>query len=160
MDKKGFTLLETVFALFVTSLTVLLLSQVTSNAEYISTAYQSHAQLDWHIFLNQLEYEFQQSKNFRVEKKENNHKILYDRWYEEDNDYKTNSIELYTNGSESMLRQRVNNKGHQPILINVTSFQAALTENLKEIIVQIEFNSGETYEAYLSTETEMEEFSK
>lgn len=156
MDKKGFTLLETLFALFVTSLTVLLLSQTANNTEQIAAAYQSNAQLDWHIFLNQIEYDFEKSKNFRVEKERNRNKILYDRWYEDEVRYQTNSIEFYTSGGESMLRQRVNNRGHQPILMNVSSFHASLEEDMQEVILQIKFKSGESYEAYLSTQTKVE----
>lgn len=156
MDKKGFTLLETLFALLVTSLTVLLLSQTTNSAKQIAAAYQSNTQLDWHIFLNQIEYDFENSKNFRVEKVRNHSKILYDRWYEDEGRYQTNSIEFYTSGGESMLRQRVNNRGHQPILMNVRSFQALFEEDIQEVIIQIKFKSGESYEAYLSTQTKME----
>jgi competence protein ComGF len=157
MNEKGFTLLETLFALFVTSLTVLLLSQAATSAQQISAAYQSHAQLDWHIFLNQIEYDFEKSKNFKIDKKFNNNRIIYDRWYEEEKRYKTNSIEFYTNNGESMLRQRVNNKGHQPILMNVNSFHVSFEEDIEEIIIKITFESGESYEAYLTTQATFEE---
>ncbi len=160
MDKKGFTLLETLFALFVTSLTVLLLSQITHHAEKIAAAHQSHAQLDWHVFLNQIEYEFENSKNFRVEKDHNHSKVLYDRWYEDEKRYQTSSIEFYTSSGESMLRQRVNNRGHQPILMNVNSFHALVKEDRQEIIIQIKFKTGESYEASLNTQTKMENVPK
>lgn len=138
MNDSGFTLLETMVAISLMSLAILLLSTFTEQSSRIQKDIKSDRQIEWHLFLNQLEYDLRDSKlisisseRFVVErpnKEDEIEKISYERYYK-------------------LLRRKVGNEGHQPVLTRLREIHMKSKEG--QLWIAATFQDGESYTASL-----------
>lgn len=144
-DERGFTLLETMTALMVTSLTVLLISFAVRHFQSIDRFnFHSH-QLEWHIFLNQLEYDlegttFQSSstQGLIVSRKTEDNIIVQD---------------VYRKSKGKFVKDRTG--GHEPMLM-----QVAVVHFQREgfgLRLTVTFSNEETYTAWIDLRQQMGE---
>jgi competence protein ComGF len=135
--EEGFTLLEVLVALSISSLCFLLLAIGVKQTQHIKAQVNQDAQLEWHLFLNQLEYELQESELIRVSrdalvvKKKNPEKgieeeISFSRYFK-------------------MIRRQVGNAGHQPMLTRFETFAFSKEDN--KVILTVTFPDASTYVA-------------
>ena len=136
--EEGFTLIEVLLSLSIVSLCVVLLSFFTSQSKSLQERINTDRQIEWHLFLNQVEYELEGSykisvnlDNMSVEKEtKQGHKetIKYQKYL-------------------SLLRRQVGGEGHQPILTDLKSLQFKTKED--KVVITVQFNNEETYSAVL-----------
>lgn len=138
--EEGFTLLELLVALSVSSICFLLLAIGVNQIRRIHEEMKNDPQIEWHLFLNQLEHYVQDSEFVRVEKD-----ALVVRKAREDNGRMEQiSYSRYNN----MIRRQVFGEGHQPMLMHLRSFTFAKEKEM--IILQAEFQNGDSYRARLN----------
>ncbi|MFC6463833.1 competence type IV pilus minor pilin ComGF [Marinilactibacillus sp. GCM10026970] len=147
--EKGFTLIEVLLSLSIVSLCVVLLSFFTSQSKSLQDRINTDRQLEWHLFLNQTEYELEgstrvsvDSDNLSVEKEnKQGHKetIKYQKYL-------------------SLLRRQVGGEGHQPMLTDLKSLQFKTKEN--KVTITVKFNNEETYSAVFDIPVKSEEESE
>ncbi|WP_034302676.1 competence type IV pilus minor pilin ComGF [Alkalibacterium sp. AK22] len=135
-NDRGFTLIEVLIALTVMAGSVLLFSLALSQISYGRDRVNDDRQIEWHLFLNQLEYDLQDktfldshASRFRLEKvEEGRTKDIY-------------SYSLYQN----MLRRNVNGLGHQPMLMRIQSLNVSQAH--EKLVLTVVFDNEETYTA-------------
>lgn len=133
----GFSLLEVIITLSILSSCVLLFSFAISQIQTTRSHIKDERQIEWHLFINQLEYELQDSRNVTTSR----NKVSFDIYDPEDQRIKTVSYERYF----QIIRRQVGSLGHQPILLEVSSAEFSLLE--ETLTIQVEFNNGEEYNA-------------
>lgn len=137
-NQEGFTLLESLLALFVNSLILLLIGSLFQSAQSMKDSIQHEKNIEWHIFLNQAEYDL-------LNKKIKN-RILKTITLSEDGTKATYTYSF--KGTE--LRREKNNSGYVPMLTEVKdlNFQDAKGG----IKIQSVFRDEKEMEAYLPIE--------
>ncbi|WP_167554823.1 competence type IV pilus minor pilin ComGF [Carnobacterium divergens] len=129
-NQKGFTLIETLCALFILVLSISLLSISVSQFQLIRRQTFQDRQLEWHLFLNQLEKEWQNQIVVKVT---------------QDNIQTENAkgmISYYEN-YQKMVRKRTIKGGHQPLLVKVESL--TFQKNANSIVLEVQFENQERY---------------
>lgn len=143
INESGFTLLEVLVSLSVSSLCFLLLAAGVSQTRNMHQHVKEDRQIEWHLFLNQLEYYLEESELYSV-----NAQSLKVRKLDEDSGMiETASYSFYEGSSTDMpmIRRQTSKGGHQPMLLGLKSFHFSKKE--KEIQMEAEFQTGETYRA-------------
>ncbi|SEL71650.1 competence protein ComGF [Alkalibacterium putridalgicola] len=133
----GFSLLEVIITLSILSSCVLLFSFAISQIQTTRSQIKDERQIEWHLFINQLEYELQDSGNVTASR----NKVSFDIYDPEDQRIKTVSYERYF----QIIRRQVGSLGHQPILLEVSAAEFSLLE--ETLTIQVECNNGEEYSA-------------
>ncbi|OJF94304.1 competence type IV pilus minor pilin ComGF [Alkalibacterium sp. 20] len=136
-EEQGFSLLEVIITLSIVSSCVLLFSFAISQIGATRAAVKDDRQIEWHLFINQLEFELTGSEDVRTSRD----KLTFERFDVEEQLVKSISYERYY----KIIRRQVGSKGHQPILLEVSSINFSLVEQTLEI--DVVFNNGETYSA-------------
>lgn len=142
-EENGFTLLEVLVALSVSSLCFILLSSGIKQAERINQEMKQDPQIEWHIFLNQLEFYLKESELVSFDEQ-----TLVVREKNEDNIYAQFTYEKYESRdkNDQMIRRR-GTGGHQPVLTGVKEYTFSL--NNQQLIIEAQFQTGEKYRAQL-----------
>ncbi|WP_423188791.1 competence type IV pilus minor pilin ComGF [Alkalibacterium sp. f15] len=136
-QEQGFSLLEVIITLSIVSSCVLLFSFAISQIGSTRAAVKDDCQIEWHLFVNQLEYELTGSEGVRTSRD----KLTFEKFDIEEQKMKTISYERYY----KIIRRQVGSLGHQPILLEVSSINFSLVEETLDIAVV--FNNGESYSA-------------
>lgn len=134
---EGFSLLEVVVTLSILSSCVLLFSFAISQIRSTRNLIKDERQIEWHLFINQLEYELSSSEEVSASRD----KITVQKYDPEDQRMKTITYERYF----SMIRRQVGSLGHQPILLEVAAVRFSLEEEM--LSLHVDFNNGEKYNA-------------
>ncbi|MCI7240705.1 competence type IV pilus minor pilin ComGF [Aerococcus suis] len=140
--KTGFTLVETVFSLFLLlSLHFLMLSAIELELNYHHHL-KNDTIADWGYFVYQLNEELSGGRiitnNYHAIKIENTDKEVI-------------TFDYYANKDSRMIRRRVNSQGHQPILMNVATFN--VTNKGHYFHLYTKMMNGKEYELWLPKET-------
>lgn len=149
--QAGFTLLEALIALFVSSLVLLLLASGILEASKIkevivndSQAESVHPhsvngdrQLEWHLFLNQLETYLKDTKNPQVFKD----RILLDEWEEETSRYVVTRYDQ-RGSKNNFVRSKSN--GYNRMLTGIQTVHLKQEEGW--LLLDFTFNNGENYQ--------------
>lgn len=135
-DEAGFTLIEALVALIITTLTLSLLSMGITHFKHVSKNVDTDRQLEWHLCLNQLEHYLTNSELVAV----SNDKLVV-KEYENQSQNKVTAE--YRMVNQNFVR-RVNN-GTQQLLMNLKSIQFEI-EN-RALLVKSAFYTGEQYQA-------------
>lgn len=137
-NQEGFTLLESLLALFVNSLIVLLIGSLLHSAQNMKDSLQHEKNIEWHIFLNQAEHDILNKKI-----KSRTPKIIT---LSEDGTKTTYTYML----KATELRRQKDNTGYVPMLTEVRdlNFQDAIGG----IKIQSVFKNEKEMEAYLPIE--------
>lgn len=146
-NNKGFTLLESVIALLVFALCFSLFSMAVKQVQSIHNAQQSDRQLEWHLFLNQFEYDIKELKLKEVTEEE----VVFKRYIADTGEAEYIS---YKRTLQKLLR-KVNYKGYQPMLMKLRKVNFKLNGNF--LVVQVEFINGETYQSQINLKDHIEE---
>ncbi len=149
--QAGFTLLEALIALLLSSLVLLLLASGILEASKIkeilvndsqAEATQSHTvsgdrQLEWHLFLNQLETYLEGTKNPQVFKEQ----ILLDEWEEETNRYVVTRYDQ-RGSRNNFVRSKSN--GYNRMLTGIQTVHLKKEEGW--LLLDFTFRNGENYQ--------------
>lgn len=135
-SEEAFTLLEVMVALSITSLVLILLSVGVTHFKYTKDNIEVDRQLDWHLFINQMEYYMNNSEFILV---------TPNRLVVKEVDPRTSSTMTaeYIKVNRNFIR-RVNN-GTQPMLMDVKNVSFYKSSSI--IKIASEFNNGEHYQA-------------
>lgn len=139
--EKGFTLLEVLVALSISTLCFLLLSIGITQTRTIREQVEEDKQIEWHLFLNQLEHYLEDSELVSVSRDS----LTVKEPKKETGELETVSyVRPQTN--RSVLIRRVNN-GNQRLLSQVNWVRFSRSGEILE--VEGYFQNGETYNARL-----------
>ncbi|WP_413488191.1 competence type IV pilus minor pilin ComGF [Carnobacterium divergens] len=134
-NQKGFTLIETLCALFILVLSISLLSISVSQFQLIRRQTFQDRQLEWHLFLNQLEKEWQNQIVIKVTPENIQTENAKGR------------ISYYEN-YQKMVRKRTSKGGHQPLLVKVE--RLTFQKKAHSIVLDVQFKNQERYRNQLS----------
>jgi len=132
--KDGFTLLEVLISLSVTSLCFLLLSISVIQIRALNDAVKTDKQAEWHLFLNQLEYYLIDSQFVS-----NSGTVLTVEELVEGN---FNTVQYQRSGTRFI---RKLNGGNQPLLMNV--HKVTIKDSEGSLLIEGIFEDGESYKA-------------
>lgn len=147
LNNKGFTLLESIIALLVFALCFSLFSLAVKQVQSIHNVQQSDRQLEWHLFLNQFEFDLKENQLKEVTKEQ----VVFNQYSE-----KTGVTEKvsYKRKGQKIIRQ-VDSQGYQPMLMKLHTLNFKL--NGKFLAIQVEFMNGETYQSQINLKDHIEE---
>ncbi|MER2110338.1 MAG: competence type IV pilus minor pilin ComGF [Desemzia incerta] len=147
LDPKGFTLIEAVAALFIFTLCLSLFSIAAKQLNAVQEMQVSDRQLEWHLFLNQFEFDLKENqlKEVKSEKVTFNQSIP-----------KTDQVEVvsYERRLQKLLR-KVGNEGYQPMLMELRTLSFQLDQTF--LIIKVEFLNGETYQSQINLKGHIKE---
>jgi len=135
---KGFSLLEVMITLSVLSSCVLLFSFAISQIQTTRARVKDERQIEWHLFVNQLEYELSESERVTATK----NKLTVEKFDPVDQVARAVTYERYF----KIIRRQVGSLGHQPILMEVSAVAFSLSD--ERLSVTVDFENGETYHAW------------
>lgn len=150
-DDAGFTLLEALISLMVSSMVLLLLAAGIIHIDTINNHFASDAdsltdlsqviyedrQIEWHSFLNQLAYNLDNSKNPIVR----SHAFSLDEWDREEHQYYTVRYDRSSVERRSFLRYK--NNGNTRMLSNV--YLPTFKQEGGWLILDFSFRNGESH---------------
>lgn len=134
---KGFSLIEVLITLGILSSCVLLLTFAISQIQTTRSLIKDERQIEWHLFINQLEHELRDSEEVYATKSE----LTLKKTDPKDQLKKT----VTYNRHFSIIRRQVGSLGHQPILMKVKSVAFHLLD--EKLSIDVDFQNGETYRA-------------
>ena len=134
------TLIESLVALLIVCLLFQLFTYLVGMSRNILRQADYHQQIEWHIFLLQLENEIAGGKEVRVEK---NAIVFEELKAGEDNIWVTTFIKL---ANQKIKKEK--NKGYQPLLMNVASWK--VEEKRQEVVIQLVFTNQKQYQGSLA----------
>lgn len=140
-NREGFTLLEVMVSLSITSLCFILLSTGVRQIKTVREQVKNDNQIEWHLFMNQLEYYLQDSR-------------LVDNYgdrlvVQEFIEGKHETVQYMHTGNFFIRRY---NSGTQPLLTNVS--QVYFTVDQDDLLVEGRFYNGEKYQAHIGINNE------
>lgn len=138
-NEKGFTLLETMLALFIFILSLTLMTTMVQQFKIVRQQTMRTNHLEWHLFLNQFEYEVDQSLFLSTD----GNSIYFEKY----NDIKKlpEVISYQKMKGKKVIIRQVDSTGYQPILMNIKSMSFALKEN--NLILDATFLNNEQYKS-------------
>ena len=146
-NDEGFTLLEAILALLVFALCFSLFSMTVKQVQSIRNAQQSDRQLEWHLFLNQFEYDLKENQLKEVTKE-----VVV---FKQPNVTTGGTDNVsYKRNLQKLIRQ-VNSVGYQPMLMKLRKLNFNLKGNF--LVIQVEFMNGETYQSQINLQNHIEE---
>ncbi|MER2063318.1 MAG: competence type IV pilus minor pilin ComGF [Alkalibacterium sp.] len=140
---KGFSLLEVIITLSILSSCVLLFSFAISQIQTTRSQIKDERQIEWHLFINQLEFELNSGKKLTAGRD----RITFEIYDTKEQRDRVVTYERYLR----MIRRQVGSLGHQPILLDVSKVEFTLLD--KALTIKVEFINGETYQATLRVNT-------
>ncbi|WP_084172129.1 competence type IV pilus minor pilin ComGF [Atopococcus tabaci] len=146
LNEKGFTLLEAMVALLVTTLTLTLMSYAVRHVQTLSRMELHDRQLEWHLFLNQMEYDLKETAFVE----NSGQAFIFNKYNPEKRKEERIRYEKYM----TMIRRTVDGSGHQPMLTQVSDVRFERTE--KGLETTVTFQNGITYTAWVDLNEQME----
>lgn len=135
-SENAFTLIEALVALSISSLAFVLLSMSIGHFKYVKNNMSQDRQLDWHLFVNQMEYYMNESELVQV----SSDRLVVN---EVDSRTKVKMRAEYLKVNQNFIR-RVNN-GTQPMVMNIRS--VSFKNEGQSLLMTGNFNNGEQYQA-------------
>lgn len=133
----GFSLLEVVVTLSIVSSCVLLFSFAIAQISSTRTVIKDDRQIEWHLFVNQLAYELADSEDVSASRE----RLSMKRVGGTSGKSETITYERYF----KLIRRQVDSRGHQPILLEVSTITFTLVE--ESLTIRVVFSNGESYSA-------------
>ena len=137
LDKRGFTLIESLLALFTSSFVLLLVAMtfqmLMKSEKYITN---SKNNIEWHIFLNQMEYDIQNKKLTKA--------LPYEIYFEEKGSL---DVITYTQNGTKIRWQR-NKSGYVPVLNRVQ--QVKFQNEETRLMIDATFTNGQKLKGMVS----------
>ena len=149
LKNQGFTLLESVVSLYVLVLCVSLIGFTASQYQTIRKQTFLDRQLEWHLFLNQFEYEIKDL----VFKDTTENKVRFEEW----NAGKLSRIIVYQKDlKKANLIKTTDSGGYQPLLMKVSKVTFIKKDDF--LVIQAVFSNKEKYKAQIKIPQQLEEF--
>lgn len=166
-SEEGFTLIEALLSLLITTIIMLLLSSGLTQAKKIKeavisdTVYINHdssnitgnRQVEWHLFLNQLERYLEGSRN----------PVVYKDWFKveewKEDEQKYSEVIYRRVQTNTKIFSRSENGGYQPILNGATRIRIK-RENEGWLVFEHTFNGVDTFHGKIWVSSWVEEKSK
>lgn len=160
-NEAGFTLIEMLTSLMISSVIILLLVAGINQAFFLHSemivstkmqrknTYVGDRQIEWHLFLNQIESHLQDSRYIAVGKSE----IHVEEWEEESN--KHSRVIYRSPGTNLSQLSRIRNNGNQIMLTGITAKE--FSRDNKWLNMEVTFQNGEHYTASIYVESWAEE---
>lgn len=149
--QDGFTFLEALISLVISSMVLLLVTSGIVQAKKLKetlildsaptttqTTISADRQIEWHLFLNQLEVYLAETNNPKVSK----NAVMVDEWDNESGRYDTISY-LRPDSNRTVLIRRKNNGNHR-LLTGIETIEFTL-KNKATLILDVKFRNGESY---------------
>lgn len=166
-NEEGFTLIEALLSLVITSFILLLITSGIMQTQVIkdeiiadSVMINHHhdtvsgdRQIEWHIFLNQLEYYLQGSKNPQAK----SDLFIVDEWDEEENKFKEVSYKRTNTNRRVLFRSE--SGGTQYMLVGAYRIKFKLEEN-GWLVVTNSFDGIKEYQGKIRVRSWIEEAEK
>jgi len=140
--EEGFTLIETAVSLSIVSVCVFFFSLAVTQIRSVQSSVKDDRQMEWHLYINQLEHDMKDT----VVEEVNPNRLDYKKVNAASGKLETVSHSTYTN----MVRRQIDARGHQPMLMEVKTYQVKLEGNRLKLSVL--FENGERFTAYLKVE--------
>lgn len=144
-NEKGFTLLEALLALFITTICVLLMTMVVDSLEKVNEQAKYDKFFEWHMFLIQLEndvadlnYHQTITNGFVEWRTDYNQSLKYDGFY-------SPTVKSDPKMDKQLLIRREYNGGTNPILVHLDDY--TLTKHDYGSVWTVTFENGEKYSA-------------
>lgn len=137
-DQQGFSLLESMVALFVVSLTLVLVQSLVGEISQVQPRLDHSKQAEWHIFLHQLPFEME---GYHLAKA-TDRQVLF----KGDGIHQAESESADLMFRRHAVIRRVNYRGHQPLLTDIKTFRFD-QESDRLLRMSVEFNNGESFQA-------------
>ena len=150
-NKSGFTLLEAMVSLLITSLTLLLFTAGLKQASMMNRMIVKDSQetetntnriigkrqLEWHTFLNQFELSLEDSEFIEIQ----SNKLVVKEWDEKKN--KKIQVMYHQTQSETKNFRRSKTNGNNTMLTDIKMF--SLNKKQQYLILNVTFKNGENY---------------
>lgn len=134
----GFTLLESLFALFINSLVLLLVSSLFTAVYTSQRSLNEEKNTEWHLFLNQVEYDLSDKKL-----------IARQRQYVEFQEKQTTAKIAYEFQKQEIVRKK-DGSGYAPLL---TGLRDILYQDAPGgFTIQASFGNGQVMKGYVSVD--------
>lgn len=141
-SEDGLTLIEMLVVLNVMMGCILFFSLALSQINSVRASINDDRQIEWHLFLNQMEYELRDKVLVNVTSTAINVKQIKDGMVQND----SISYNLFNN----MYRRTVNRSGHQPMLTKLKTVKVQQENN--QITFDVTFENDESYTARFKVE--------
>lgn len=135
-SEEGFTLIELLVTLSVTSVSVLLFSAALTQLITVRNQTNDDRQIEWHLFLNQLEYDMQDTVLMDVVSNRIRMREV------KDGEIQSDVIAYNLNTNKRYVRTR-NGAGQQLMLMQIEAMSLKRIGN--QIQISVTFQNGETY---------------
>ena len=139
---EGFSLLEVIIALSILSSCVLLFSFALSQVQTVRKAVRDDRQIEWHLFINQLQNELHDSREVTTGKD----KLTFEKVSEKNGKWESITYERYY----KIIRRQVDSTGHQPMLLDVS--RVAFSSTGSRLLIDVTFYNGERYNAEIKVD--------
>ncbi|SEL16080.1 competence protein ComGF [Carnobacterium iners] len=152
LKEEGFTLLESIVSLYVLVICILLISYAASQYQTIRKQIFLDRQLEWHLFLNQFEYDSKQL----VFKDITTSRVRFEEF---DRIGKTQRVIVYQKDlKKTNLIKTTELGGYQPLLMKVSKVTFSKKGNF--LVIEVLFSNKESYKAQLKITQPVEELEK
>lgn len=156
--KDGFTLLEALIALMLSSMIIILLAGglvqmdsirdvVISEAQSVSTSQTSvegDRQMEWHLFLNQFENALKETRFISVVSSE----LTVDEWNEDAGDFVQVRYGVTKSSTSNFIRD---NKGYNRMLSGISQY--TLERQGEFLLLDFTFKNGENYKGRIGIDS-------
>nr|WP_281173148.1 competence type IV pilus minor pilin ComGF [Carnobacterium funditum] len=149
LNEQGFTLLESIVSLYVLVICVSLIGFTASQYQSIRKQTFLDRQLEWHLFLNQFEYEIKELvfKDITASKV---------RFEEQDAAGRVRRLIVYQKDlNKTTLIKTTESGGYQPLLMKVS--RVTFTKNGDFLVIQVSFLNKESYKAQVKITEQIKE---
>lgn len=138
-NEEGYTLLEVLVTLSITSICLFLFSIAITQIKTVRTTVKDDRQIEWHLFLNTMEYDLIDTEFIEVK----NTSLSFDKYNE-----KTKGMArlTYRVGRNEIVRSFSN--GNEPILTELSKAEYEMYST-NRVRLKVTFNNGEDYTAYI-----------
>lgn len=146
-SEEGFTLIETAVSLSIISVCVFFFSIAVTQTRSVQAHLKDDRQMEWHMYINQLEYDMMDTVIDRVG--------VTSLHYKKGNPT-SGKLEVISHSTYGeLVRRQVDDKGHQPMLTEVDTYRLALDGN--RLTLTVTFETGDRFTAYLKVNRESKE---
>ena len=143
-NSRGFSLVESLLALFINSLVLILLGHVFSSLQLIQTTLHSDKNIEWHLFLNQVENDI----NTKTLTKKREHELTF-------LEKKSTDVISYEWRNSEVVRTK-NSSGYVPMISKLKSVRYDDKSSNQLVGVRINFINGQILEGTIKVEPHSE----
>ena len=167
MNEKGFLLVETIFAMLLTTVAIVIILMIYTNgySSYIKQTDKIDAQENLRIALNRMVVDIRQASTVPTITSTNlltpgaKDQITFEKLeYNDSNVLVTNTICYHYDSFDREIEKDVNGLGHNPLASNIKSVSFDYSSSEKSVTITIVGNRGKSGDITLSTKVNLRLF--